>query len=362
MKHSWMLVRIAGIEVRVHVTFLVLVLWFALAGWFDERSLAGAVSGIVLILLVFTCVVLHELGHALMARRFGVRTRDITLLPIGGMARLQDMPRTPGAEIAIALAGPAVNVVIALLLALLLGSDGLLPQAQALQRGEATLLQSLFAINVMLAVFNLIPAFPMDGGRVLRAALALRLSHIRATRVAARVGQGIAVLFLLIGIFFNPFLALIGVFIWFGASLEAADAEMREVVADIDLADALITDFRALRPDDTLGHAAALTLAGMQKDFPVVRDGRLLGLLTQPMLLEALRQWSEGERVERAMRRDIPVGRSDESLREIWQRLREGEGYPVPIVEQGRLVGLIDLENLIELMRIRAAVRQSDRV
>ena len=328
----------------------------ALVGWADEGSAAGALRGVLLIVLVFTCVVLHEFGHALMARRFGVRTRDITLLPIGGMARLQDSPRTPGAEIAIALAGPAVNVVIVLLLVLVVGREALLPSVEALAQGETTLLQKLAAINVMLAAFNLIPAFPMDGGRVLRAMLALRLPHLRATEVAARVGKLIAMLFVLVGVLYLPMLALIGVFVWFGATLESADAQMREAVADVALEDALITDFRALDVHATLGQAAALTLAGMQKDFPVVDDGRLVGLLTQPAMLDGLRRHGDRAPAATVMKRDIAVARSDEPLRAIWQRLREGDGHLLPIVDDGRLVGLIDLDNLVELARIRAAI------
>jgi Zn-dependent protease/CBS domain-containing protein len=356
VKQSWTLLRVAGIDVRVHVTFLLLLAWFALVGWAEEGSPTGALRGVLLIVLVFTCVVLHEFGHALMARRFGVRTRDITLLPIGGMARLQESPRTPGAEIAIALAGPGVNLIIVLVLLLAVGREALQPGVEALAQGETTLLQKLAAINVMLAVFNLIPAFPMDGGRVLRAMLALHLPQLRATEVAARVGKLIAVLFVLVGVLYLPMLALIGVFVWFGATLEAADAQMREAVADVALEDALITDFRALDVHATLGQAAALTLAGMQKDFPVVDDGRLVGLLTQTAMLEALRRHGDGAQVARIMKRDIAVARSDESLRTIWQRLREGDGHLLPIVDDGRLVGLIDLDNLVELARIRAAI------
>ena len=222
MSWSWRIGRIAGIEVYLHATFLLLLAWEALRHFRAHGDPAEAVGGVVFVLVLFGIVVLHELGHALAARRYGIRTRDITLLPIGGVARLERVPGDPGQELVVALAGPAVNVVLAaaLYIAMALGR-GPSPFGEALGVGGG-FLDRLFWVNVSLALFNLLPAFPMDGGRVLRAALALRLDHVRATRVAASVGQGMAILFGILGLVYDPFLIFIALFVWLGAAEEAA--------------------------------------------------------------------------------------------------------------------------------------------
>jgi Zn-dependent protease/CBS domain-containing protein len=351
---AWTIARVAGIDIRVHVTFLLLLAWFALVSAAQTRTLAGALAGVAFVVLVFACVVLHELGHAFAARRYGVRTRDITLLPIGGVARLQRMPTSPRAEIVIALAGPAVNLAIALALAAALSAADVPPALPP--EGEASMLQSLFAVNLMLALFNLVPAFPMDGGRVLRAALALRMGSLRATTTAARIGQAIAVVFAVVGVFVNPLLVLIGIFVWFGAAMEAADARLRAALGNVPLANVLIRDFRALAPDDPLTRAVELTLAGTQKDFPVLDDGRLVGLLTQRALLEALRARGETAAVEEAMRRGFARAALRDSLDDVWRALRDGDEHLVPVLDGDRLVGLVDVDNLVELARIRSAL------
>ncbi|GAB4477542.1 MAG: site-2 protease family protein [Burkholderiaceae bacterium] len=351
---AWTIARVAGIDIRIHVTFLLLLVWYALLFATQTGTLAGTLAGVTFVVLVFGCVVLHELGHAFAARRYGVRTRDITLLPIGGVARLQRLPASPRAEIALALAGPAVNLALAAALAAApAAADAPL---LALPDGEASLAQSLLAVNLMLALFNLIPAFPMDGGRVLRAALALRMGPLRATMTAARVGQTIAVVFALVGVFVNPLLVLIAIFVWFGAALEAADAQMRAALGSVRLADVLIRDFRTLAPDDPLARAVELTLGGTQKDFPVLRDGRLVGLLTQRALLDALRARGEAAAVEAAMQRGFSRAVLHDSLDDVWRALNDGDDHLVPVLDGDRLVGLVDVDNLVELARIRAAL------
>lgn len=351
---AWTIARVAGIDIRIHVTFLLLLAWFALVFAAQTQTLAGTLAGVAFVVLVFVCVVLHELGHAFAARRYGVRTRDITLLPIGGVARLQRMPASPRAEMVIALAGPAVNLALAVALAVALSAAGV--PLLWLPDGEASLLQSLFAVNLMLALFNLIPAFPMDGGRVLRAALALRMGSLRATTTAARIGQTIAAVFALIGVFVNPLLVLIAIFVWFGAAMEAADAQMRAALGKVPLADVLIRDFRTLSPDDPLARAVELTLAGTQKDFPVLHEGRLVGLLTQRALLQALRARGEAAAVDAAMQRGFARAALRDSLDDVWRALNDGDDYLVPVLDGDRLAGLVDVDNLVELARIRAAL------
>jgi len=225
MSWSWRIGRIAGIDVYVHATFLLLLAWEALRHYQAHGDPAEALAGLVFVLVLFGIVVLHELGHALAARSYGIRTRDITLLPIGGVARLERVPREPGQELVVALAGPAVNVVLAagIYLGLALGR-GPSPYGESLRVGGG-FLDRLFWVNVSLAVFNLLPAFPMDGGRVLRAVLALRLDYVRATRVAASVGQGLAFLFGILGLIYDPFLIFIALFVWLGAAEEASKVQ-----------------------------------------------------------------------------------------------------------------------------------------
>jgi Zn-dependent protease/CBS domain-containing protein len=359
MKQSWTIARLAGIEIRVHVTFFLLLAWYGLISWADTRTFEGLASGVALIIVVFGCVVLHELGHATAARRYGIRTRDITLLPIGGVARLQGMPEKPSQEIVIALAGPAVNLVIAMILTLMIGDQVVDLSLLSGDEKEIPFAVSVLAVNLMLAIFNLTPAFPMDGGRVLRAALALRFGQLRATRMAARVGRGFAVLFAVLGLLYNPMLMLIALFIWIGAAMEAADVELRAALAGMPLRSVLVTDFRTLAPENTLADAVSLTLAGTQKDIPIIdRSRRFIGLLSQAALLRGLSAQGDASTVGEWMRRDVATARADESLEAIWQRLREGDGHLLPVIDSERLIGLIDLDNLLELSRFRAALER----
>jgi Zn-dependent protease len=233
MGWSWNIGRIAGIRLYVHFTFFILLAWIGLQHYEAHRELLEALSGMAFIVTLFGIVVLHELGHALAARRYGIPTRDITLLPIGGVARLERMPNDPWQELVVALAGPAVNVVLAAgIFALLVLGEGFAPLADVMRVGGSFLGQ-LFWINVMLAVFNLLPAFPMDGGRVLRALLAMWLPYVHATQLAASIGQGLALVFGFLGLLaffglpFNPMLLFVALFVWLGAEQEAAMVQMR---------------------------------------------------------------------------------------------------------------------------------------
>ncbi|MFP5344289.1 MAG: site-2 protease family protein, partial [Gammaproteobacteria bacterium] len=231
MKWSWKLTRIAGIDVYVHATFFLLLIWLAWSYWLMMGALSAVLSGVGFILALFVCIVLHELGHALTARRYGIRTRHITLLPIGGVASMERMPSDPRQEIRVALAGPAVNVAIALALwGWLRASNGWVPPEQ-LGLAGGPFLQRLMIVNLFVAGFNLLPAFPMDGGRVLRAALALRMDYARATRVAASLGQGLALALGFLGLFINPFLLFIALFVWIGAAAEASATQIKSALA-----------------------------------------------------------------------------------------------------------------------------------
>lgn len=289
MKWSWKLATVAGTEVRVHATFFILILWLVLNYGSQGQRAAEIAVRVGFILVLFGCVVLHELGHVAAARRYGIGTRDITLLPIGGLARLERIPREPRHELVVALAGPAVNVAIAMLLGaglLLAGVSVPTPEFNSLALGA--LGWNLVAVNVFLVAFNMLPAFPMDGGRVLRALLAMRMSYVQATRHAAIVGQIMAVGFGLIGLLVNPFLILIAIFVWVGAAYEANVVTLRSSLEGLSVRQAMLSRFQSLALEDPLTKAVDMTLAGSQKDFPVLDKGRIVALLTQQDVLRGL--------------------------------------------------------------------------
>lgn len=356
MKASWKIGRLAGIEVHVHVTFLLLLGWVALTQFLVRHDWRDALGGLGFILSLFAIVVLHELGHALMARRFGVRTRDITLLPIGGVARLERIPEQPRQELLVALAGPAVNVVLAGLLFALLRATGGVTTPVDLQHGEAPFLTRLLWVNVSLALFNLLPAFPMDGGRVLRSLLAMRMPHARATAIAATIGRGFAWVLGFIGLFSNPFLLFIALFVWIGATQEAGQARMKSALHGLSVAQVMVRDFRTLSSEDTLADAVAHVLAGCQEDFPVLDHGRPAGVLKRTDLLAGLARRGESARVAEVMQQAVSTTRPDEPVEEVLTRLPDGDPCVLPVLEQGRLVGLFTAENLGEYLMIQAAL------
>lgn len=363
----------AGIGVYVHWTFVLLLAWVAWAAWrsaqaIDVNTWTVVAFQVGFVLAIFFCVVLHEYGHALTARRFGIRTRDITLLPIGGVARLERMPDDPRQELLVALAGPAVNVVIAAVLwAALLPAGGLFAQpvgespedvfAAAFSVGG--FVRQLVFINVLLVLFNMIPAFPMDGGRVLRALLAHRFDYARATRIAAKTGQVIAVGFAIVGLFTGAWtLLLIALFVFMGAAAEAQVAEQRGSFSGVPVSEAMVTRFKALAEESTLADASEELLAGSQQDFPVMSDGRIVGVLPRTELLKALAQRGLSTPVREVMRRGCqPVG-PETPLERVLQRMQEANCPLVPVVEGDRLVGLVTLENVGELLMIRSALGQ----
>jgi len=361
MKWSWKLGTVAGIGLYVHATFFLLIAWvgitYSLAG-----GSAAALSGIAFILALFACVVLHELGHALTARRYGIRTRDITLLPIGGVSRLERIPDDPRQEVWVSLAGPAVNVVIAAALyAWLLLSQTLRPFS-ALTMAGGPFLERLLLVNVSLAVFNLLPAFPMDGGRVLRALLAMRMDYVRATQVAAHVGQAMALGFGLLGLFTNPFLVFIALFVWIGAAQEASLVQMRTGLSGIPVSRAMLTDFHSVAPDDPAQRVLDLILAGSQQDFPVVdggQQGRLAGVLLRSDVLKALAQRASDWRVRDVMRREFEVVDAADMLDTAFARLQSCNCHTLPVTSRGTLVGLLTMENVGEFLLIQSALGRS---
>ncbi|MBK9926069.1 MAG: site-2 protease family protein [Anaerolineales bacterium] len=363
MKWQWKLGRFAGIDVYVHATFLLLIGWVGYSHWVEHQNWGEVLNGILFILALFGCVVLHEYGHALTARKYGIKTRDITLYPIGGVARLERMPDKPIEELWVALMGPAVNVVIAaILFAVLYLTNNLVPLTD-LTIASGSFLERVMTVNISLVLFNLIPAFPMDGGRVLRAVLAMRMEYVRATQIAANIGQGMALLFGFLGLFGNPTLLFIAFFVWIGASQEANAAQVKNSVSGIPITRAMLTDFKTLSPRDNLSQVVALILAGSQHDFPVVdANGKVAGILDRDAFMLALTQHGQSAPVMNFIRRDLPEVDSYEMIEMVLMRLQESGSKTLPVTHGGQLVGLITMENITEYLMIRSALQVANRI
>jgi len=359
MKWSWKIGRFAGIDVYIHATFLLLVIFFGFSYWQQTGTVVGTLTGIAFLLALFLSVVLHEYGHALTARRYGIKTRDITLLPIGGVARLERMPDKPLQELWVALAGPAVNLVIAAILLIYLVLSKTFTPITGLTLSGGSFIERLMYINVSLLVFNLIPAFPMDGGRVLRGLLGLRMNYVRATQIAASIGQGMAFLFGIIGLFINPMLVFIGLFVWIGAQQEASMVQVKSALGGIPVKQAMMTEFKVLHPLDTLQTAAEDIIAGTQQDFPVLEDEKVVGVLTRSDLVTALSRHSEASRVNQVMRRDFEVVHPGDMLESTSNRLQACGCHIFPVVQDERLVGLLSMENIGEYLMIQSALGQN---
>jgi len=357
MRWSWRLGSFAGIGVYVHATFLLLVLFILFANLHEGKSLTTALAGVVFVVAIFVCIVLHEFGHALAARHYGIRTRDITLLPIGGLSRLERMPDVPIQELWVALAGPAVNAVIAGAIFLFDWLSGSRPNLAAFRWAGGGFLNNLMVVNFWLLAFNLIPAFPMDGGRVLRALLARRVDYTRATFIAARVGQAIAFFFGLFGLFYDPFLLFIALFVWLGAEQEAVMGHAHNSLAAIPVQRAMLTEFHTLQPDETLAVAIDHLLKGWQQDFPVVFGDRVLGVLTRESLVRALANGGTDAHVRDAMTREFSTVDSHQMLEPALTTLRDCKCRSLPVLHDGQLVGLLTMDNVGEFLMIQAALR-----
>tara|TARA_R110002124_G_scaffold69776_1_gene187386 strand:- start:955 stop:2055 length:1101 start_codon:yes stop_codon:yes gene_type:complete len=356
MKWSWKIARIAGIDIYIHATFLLLIYFVGITYWNQQGTLNAVISGIAFVVVLFGCVVLHELGHSLTARRYGIQTRNITLFPIGGMAALEKMPDDPRQEINVALAGPAVNFLIAFALYVYLDVSNTPFPTDDISVTSGSYLYQLMIMNIFLGGFNLLPAFPMDGGRVLRAFLALRMSHALATRKAATVGQVLAVGLGLLGLIYNPFLVFIAIFVWFGASMENSAEQMNSILAHATVRHAMLNEFHTLSPEDTLATAIELTLAGSQKDFPVGIPNQLTKVLYHSDLIKGLQEKGENARISELALQDILTADINEPLKGLLERMQGNTAQMICILDNGQVAGLINLENILELIRMHDAV------
>ena len=362
MKGSLVLGTVGGIKIVIHWTFTLLLAWVVFSTLKQGGNTAMAIFNIVLVLVLFFCVVLHEFGHARMARRFGIDTRSITLLPIGGVAALEKMPEKPREELAVALAGPAVNVLISLLLLLVVPirkySGFTEEQWEQFFTNPSldTFLVYLLMANILLVVFNLIPAFPMDGGRVLRAILGFSYNRAKATEIAARLGQGVSLLFLMLGLLFNPFLVIIAIFVFFGAYAENKMVQQDHQLQGHVVREALLTDITLLHPEDVLKKAIDTILKGTEKDFIVTWDHGVAGILSNKTILK--HAGHPDKTVQELMATRFMTVGPNTGLQEAIQLMSQHQVTFLPVLDKERLIGAISRENISEFILLKASMEQ----
>lgn len=355
MKNALYIGTVSGIKIFIHWTFLILI------GWIVFSNLSKGLGGeeilwsILFILTIFACVTLHELGHALAAKKFNIKTRDITLLPIGGVAQMESLPEKPWEELIVAVAGPAVNFVIFVVLFFVLPKPESPEMEQLQQISGANFLYALMVVNMWLALFNLIPAFPMDGGRVFRALLALRLDRTRATRIAAGLGQLLAMGFIFLGLFYNPFLVFIGLFIFLGAQAEAQQTETQSLLRGYTVHDALLEEVPGIDADATIRTAANQLLHSQNKHFVVNHAGKPEGTLGRDEIIKALGEMDDQSPVRLAMRKDVMYLSPGMPIEEAWKMMQQQEQPFALVTSKGEVVGAIDTDNIAEFVMIRSA-------
>jgi len=352
---SWSLTvgSIAGTKVRIHITFLLLLAWIFFANYFSTGPQA-AWNALLFVVLLFLCVLLHEFGHIFTARAFGVSTPDVILLPIGGVSRLEHIPEKPREEFLVAIAGPAVNVVIAVLLIAIGGAKLDVTSLEKIENTREGFIDQLAMVNLFLAVFNLIPAFPMDGGRVFRAVLATRFGYVRATEIAAAIGQFVAFALGFLGLFGDPLLIFIAIFIYLAAAAEAHVVAIRAMAQGVPVTAAMLTKFETLTPDEHIDKAVETSLHTSQGEFPVVDAmGRPIGVLGRNDLMRALKERGPNANVADAMTNSFPVVNNRRCLDEAFRLLQEKSAPAVGVVDAaGQLVGLVTSETIGQMLML----------
>lgn len=356
MKWSFRVARVAGIDVNVHATFGLIVAVGALQ-WSGQHGARGALFGAALMLALFACVALHELGHSLVARRFGLTVREILLLPIGGVAMFAGRPQKPLHELLIALAGPAVNVVLAAVLVVVTGALGFLSELPSLGAGASpspqTALLWLLGANVALAVFNMIPALPLDGGRVLRAGLSMAIGRARATAAAAAIGQVLAVALFAVAVLSGHLvLAFISVLVFFGATQERTLERATSILGGVPVRRAYNRRAIALSPCDRVSDAAEHILTTYQTDFAVLLEGQPIGALTRADVVRALAEGAGDAYVAGVMRRDVPRISADRSLDEVMRLMSEKSTPVVAVYDDERYLGLVSQDDIAEALTL----------
>ena len=347
MRGSIKLVRLFGIDISVHITFVLFLLFF---------FVTLGPNGVILILGVFFCVTIHELCHSLVAMHFGIKVRKITLLPIGGVATMAEMPRKPVQELMISLAGPMSNIAILLIfyfpLRILLGQDTLMYPLLSMTSkirvaGQFSIIAYIYWINLVLAVFNMLPAFPMDGGRVLRALLSYRMSRKKATNIAVKLGHVFALIFAYIGIVHgNIFLLIIAVFVYTAASSEGLQVNVSETIRNYTVKKVLSDDFISVAPGTSLGEVLEFLLHTHQENFPVIQDDRLVGFVTKRDFIEGLHVKNKEAMVSEVMRTDIPAVKVSTPLHEVRRLMQLHGTIAMPVTKGDKVIGMVTVYDI----------------
>ena len=356
MKANLNLGRIAGIKIRVHWTFFILIAWVV----FEELKHGGNSNSVLytvaFILAIFLCVVLHELGHALMAKRFGIKTEKITLLPIGGMASFEKLPESPKQELLVVFAGPLVNVVIAVFLYFIVPVHEIM-QLNFTETFESLMgfsvqnfLFFLFIVNVALVIFNMIPAFPLDGGRILRALLAIRIGRVRATEIAANIGLMIAVLFFLIGLLYNPFLIFIALFIFLGAFGENQMVQHLALLDGHTVEEAMLLNITTFKPKDSIDVVINKIISGTETNFVIVENDTVKGVLHHKTIIE---NSNKTVLVEALMDTNFKTVKTTDKLKTVYRLIFNDKQEFFPVINKGKLAGAIDPTNLNEYILLQ---------
>ena len=354
MKANLNLGSVFGIKIKVHWTFIFLIIWIIFSELKRGGNTDSILFNIALVLAVFACVVMHELGHALTAKYFGIETKKITLLPIGGMASLERIPESPKQELLVTLAGPLVNIIIALLLYFIIPVQELmhLNFTETFETLSSFSIQNflfyLYIINIALVVFNIIPAFPMDGGRILRALLAIKMNRVKATQIASTIGQFIAVLFLLIGLLYNPFLIFIALVIFLGAYGENQMVQHMAILKGHTVKESLITNFTTFGPNDTVKDVIEVIISGTENNFVVLEKESIKGLLYYQDIIENAK--NDSFLVKDIMNTSFKTVNSNDDLNKLYQLIHSQKNSFFPVLENDKLVGVIDSVNLNEFI------------
>jgi Zn-dependent protease/predicted transcriptional regulator len=357
MKGSLKIGKIAGIDIFIHWTFTLLILYIIFSNYRAGHNAEQIMWSLLFVSSIFITVFLHELGHALAAKKYNILTKDITLLPIGGLARLESIPEKPKEELLVALAGPAVNIVLALAAALII----ILPDANTLKVeltgavNSGNFFLNFFIVNLWLAVFNLIPAFPMDGGRVLRALLSMKFERHIATNIAAHIGQFLAIGFVFAGFFLNPFLIFIGLFIFLGAQVEADYTQATSMLKGYKVKNVLMKQFSTIDSGETIKTAISMLLNGQNKNFLVTENSHSVGTLSRDEIIKALSEKGENEIIQNVMNRNITFLQEDSPLEEVYLLVQENKAVLMPVLENNKIIGVLDTENILEFIMVKDA-------
>lgn len=371
MGWSFKIARVRGIDIKVHATFFLILVFGALqwAGSTPSNPMEGALFGVVLMILLFTCVTLHELGHSVMAQAFGINVREIVLLPLGGVALIAKMPEKPVQELLIAVAGPLVNVAIAIILFIITGGIGIdLMNLQSMlvalrEPSLTTLLVWLLFANVALVIFNLIPAFPLDGGRILRAILAMGLGYPQATRIASIIGQVAAVLLGIWGIATGQLLlTLIALFIFFSAGQERGIAESKTVLTTLRVGDAYNKHALSLQIGDRVSTVVDYILTSYQPDFAVLQGNNIIGIVTRNDVLQTLASDGTDRYVTEIMQREFLRVDANKSLDEVREILSENGARLAAVFDESRYLGLVSVEDISEAFIVLSFTRRQQQL